>query len=56
VDELDLNRDSEVQQQTLNIFNFHGWLLSQVQRISYKEYVQKKYFKETNEKVSLVSF
>ncbi len=47
IDELDLNLGSEVQKQTLNIFNFHGWLLSQVQRISYKEYVQKKYFKET---------
>ncbi len=56
VDELDASQDSEVQKQTLNIFNFHGWLLSQVQRISYKEYVQKKYIKETNQsKVSIVS-
>lgn len=47
VDELDATRDSEVQKQTLNIFNFHGWLLSQNQRISYKEYVHRKYLKET---------
>ncbi len=47
VNELDLNAGCEVQKQTLSIFNFHGWLLSQVQRISYKEYVQKKYFSET---------
>ncbi|MDZ4810030.1 MAG: hypothetical protein SGI96_17455 [Bacteroidota bacterium] len=46
IDELDSSGDSEVQKQTLNIFNFHGWLLSQVQRISYKEYVQRKYLKE----------
>ncbi len=56
VDELDASRDSEVQKQTLNIFNFHGWLLSQVQRISYKEYVQEKYIKDINQKKeSLVS-
>jgi len=47
IDELDSSGDSEVQKQTLNIFNFHGWLLSQVQRISYKEYVQRKYLMET---------
>jgi hypothetical protein len=57
VDELDLNRESDVQNQTLGIFNFHGWLLSQIQRIPYKEYVQKKYDKETHkEKESLTSF
>jgi hypothetical protein len=57
VDELDLNRDSEVQNQTLSIFNFHGWFLSQIQRIPYKEYVQKKYYKETHKgKESLASF
>jgi|CXWL01.1.fsa_nt_gi hypothetical protein len=56
VDELELNRDSEVQKQTFNIFNFHGWLLSQVQRISYKEYVLKKYTEEsTGTKKSLIS-
>ena len=55
VDELELNRDNEVQEHTLNIFNFHGWLLSQVQRISYKEYVQKKYADESGTKISPVS-
>ncbi|HEV7782678.1 MAG TPA: hypothetical protein VGO58_15495 [Chitinophagaceae bacterium] len=49
VDELESNEHSDVQKQTLNIFNFHGWLLSQVQRIPYKEYVQKKYLKETGD-------
>lgn len=48
VDELDLNKADDVQRQTLNIFNFHGWLQSQIQRIPYKEYVQRKYSKETN--------
>jgi hypothetical protein len=57
VDELDVNRESDVQNQTLGIFNFHGWLLSKIQRIPYKEYVQKKYYKETHkEKESLTSF
>jgi hypothetical protein len=51
VDELDLNRESDVQNQTLSIFNFHGWLLSQIQRIPYKEYVQKKYYKETTKEM-----
>ncbi|HQW43664.1 MAG: hypothetical protein IPP02_07770 [Chitinophagaceae bacterium] len=56
IKELDSNLDSDVQKQTLNIFNFHGWLLSQVQRISYKDYVQKKYNQETREeKQSLTS-
>ena len=50
VEELESNQDkSDVQRHTLNIFNFHGWLLSQVQRIPYKEYVRKKYLKETSE-------
>lgn len=47
IGELESNQDSDVQKQTLNIFNFHGWLLSQVQRISYKEYVQRKYQHES---------
>ena len=56
IKELDSNLDSDVQKQTLNIFNFHGWLLSQVPRISYKDYVQKKYNQETREeKQSLTS-
>ena len=56
INELDLNQNSEVQKQTLNIFNFHGWLMSQVQRISYKDYVKRKYLSETNEvKESMIS-
>jgi hypothetical protein len=42
LEELGQNRDNEVQQQTLNIFNFQGWLESRVQRISYKDYVKKR--------------
>ena len=56
INELDINQNSEVQKQTLNIFNFHGWLMSQVQRISYKDYVKRKYLSETNEvKESMIS-
>ena len=43
VEDLELTQHTEVQKQTFSIFNFHGWLLSQIQRISYKQYVQKKY-------------
>lgn len=48
IDALNTTRDSDVQKQTMNIFNFHGWLLSQAQRISYKEYVKRKYLTEAN--------
>lgn len=47
VDELDANRDSDVQKQTLGIFNFKGWLVSQIKRLSYKEFVEKNYLNET---------
>lgn len=40
--ELEQNKDNEVQKQTLSIFNFQGWLLSQVQRIHYRQYVLNK--------------
>ena len=46
VDALMSNIGNELQKQILNIFNFQGWLISQVQRITYKEYVQKKYQQE----------
>ena len=36
------NKYDIVQQMTLNIFNYHGWLVSKVQRISYRQYVEKK--------------
>ena len=31
-----------VQQRAFAIFNFHGWLSSKVQRLSYRQYVEKK--------------
>lgn len=36
------HRDDDVQQQTFNIFNFEGWLISRIQRISYRQYVERK--------------
>lgn len=54
VEKLESNPDNEVQKQILNIFNFHGWLLSQVQRIPYKEYVQRKYLREVSEMKKLI--
>lgn len=41
--ELEQNKSSDIQSSILNIFNFQGWLNSQLQRISYKDYVKKKY-------------
>ncbi len=49
IDQLDQYKGNEVQKQVLNIFNFYGWLSSQVQRLSYKEYVQKKHAEESAE-------
>ena len=43
IERLELNNKDGAQKQILGIFNFHGWLLSQVQRTSYRQYVQKKY-------------
>lgn len=39
---LESHRDDTVQQQTFNIFNFEGWLISRIQRISYRQYVERK--------------
>jgi len=39
---LEQNKNDIVQQMTLSTFNYHGWLLSKVQRISYRQYVEKK--------------
>jgi hypothetical protein len=36
------NKDDIVQQMTFSIFNYPGWLISKVQRISYRQYVEKK--------------
>jgi hypothetical protein len=47
VAELEINSGSEMQASILNIFNFKGWLESQVQRITYKEFVKRRYQEET---------
>ena len=36
------NKDNVVQQMTFNIFNYHGWLVSQAERIPYRHYVERK--------------
>jgi hypothetical protein len=36
------NKEDQVQQMAFNIFNYPGWLISKVQRISYRQYVEKK--------------
>lgn len=36
------HREDLVQQQALQIFNFEGWLISRMQRISYRQYVERK--------------
>ncbi|MEO6612638.1 MAG: hypothetical protein ABIT05_14540 [Chitinophagaceae bacterium] len=36
------NKDDIVQQMIFSIFNYPGWLISKVQRISYRQYVEKK--------------
>ncbi len=38
----DQNKDDIVQQMIFSIFNYPGWLISKVQRISYRQYVEKK--------------
>ncbi len=43
----DKNKDDIVQKMTLSIFNYSGWLISKVQRISYREFVEKKVLKES---------
>lgn len=36
------NKNDVVQQMTFSIFNYPGWLISKVQRISYRQYVERK--------------
>lgn len=36
------NRADRIQQRAFAIFNFEGWLKSRIQRISYRQYVEKK--------------
>ncbi len=38
----DQNKDDVVQKMMFSIFNYHGWLVSKVERVSYREYVEKK--------------
>ena len=42
----DANKDDVVQKMTFSIFNYSGWLISKVQRISYRQFVEKKVLKE----------
>ena len=38
----DQNQNDIVQQMTFSIFNYPGWLISKVQRITYRQYVEQK--------------
>ncbi len=38
----DENKNDVVQQMNFSIFNYPGWLISKVQRISYRQYVERK--------------
>lgn len=38
----DAHKDDVVQQMMFNIFNYHGWLISKVQGITYRQYVERK--------------
>lgn len=46
---LEDNKDDLVQQMSLKIFNYHGWLQSRIQRIPYRKYVEKKVKTATTE-------
>ena len=43
------HKSDRIQQRAFSIFNFEGWLLSRVQRISYRQYVEKKVKEELKE-------
>lgn len=43
----DQNQNDVVQQMTFSIFNYPGWLISKVQRITYRQYVERKVKTET---------
>lgn len=47
------NKDDIVQQMAFNIFNYPGWLSSKVQRISYRQFVERK-VKAGTENLSVV--
>ncbi|MGQ0740426.1 MAG: hypothetical protein ACT4OJ_15355 [Bacteroidota bacterium] len=42
LDVFELHKDDVVQQMAFSIFNYPGWLMSKVQRISYRQYVESK--------------
>jgi tetratricopeptide (TPR) repeat protein len=48
---LEENRNNPIQQRAFAIFNFEGWLQSRVQRISYRQFVEKKVKAEMKEAV-----
>jgi hypothetical protein len=45
------NKNDVVQQMTFSIFNYPGWLISKVQRISYRQYVERKIKTQTLQEV-----
>ena len=49
LDLLALNKSDRIQQRAFAIFNFEGWLKSRIQRISYRQYVEKKVKEELND-------
>lgn len=48
---IELNKSDRIQQRAFAIFNFEGWLKSRIQRISYRQYVEKKVKEELKESV-----
>ncbi len=48
LDVFEQNKDDVVQQMSFAIFNYPGWLISKVQRISYRQYVERKVKEEAN--------
>jgi hypothetical protein len=45
------NKNDVVQQMTFSIFNYPGWLISKVQRIPYRQYVERKIKTQTLQEV-----
>jgi hypothetical protein len=48
---LDLHKDDLVQQMAFNIFNYPGWLISRVENIPYRQYVERKVKAEAGKQV-----
>lgn len=47
------NEKDVVQQMSVSIFNYPGWLISRVERISYKSFVEKKVKAESAERITV---